>query len=264
MIELAGIEVTFGRGTALETRALRGIDLALAEGEFVTLIGSNGAGKSTLLAVLTGDVRPEQGTVRIDGRDVTAWPAPQRAPLMGRVFQDPRGGTCEALSIAENLAIARRRGARRGWRPALDRAGRAFFRERLASLGLGLEQRLDEPVRALSGGQRQALSLLMATLAPARLLLLDEHTAALDPRTAAFVLELTDRLVTTHRLTTLMVTHAMRQALDHGGRTVMLHEGRVVLDLGGAERARLDVSDLVALFRFSRGQELSDDALLTG
>ncbi|MDX6752291.1 ABC transporter ATP-binding protein [Geminicoccaceae bacterium 1502E] len=264
MIALEDIHVTFAAGTPLETRALRGIELAIAQGEFVTVIGSNGAGKSTVLGALTGDVRPDRGRITVDGRDVTTWPAPRRAGLVARVFQDPLAGTCDALSIEENMALASARGRRRGLRAALDASRRTLFRERLAELGLGLEKRLHDPIGALSGGQRQAVSLVMATLSPMKILLLDEHTAALDPRTAQFVLELTDRIVATHGLTTLMVTHSMRQALDHGSRTVMLHEGRVAFDVAGSERKGLDVPDLLALFQRVQHQTLDDDALLAG
>lgn len=264
MIAIENVHVTFARGTPLETRALRGLDLAIQAGEFVTVIGSNGAGKSTVLGVLTGDVRPETGRVVVDGRDVTSWDAPRRAGLVARVFQDPLAGTCDALSIEENLALAGARGRRRGLGSALDAARRALFRERLAELDLGLERRLHDPIGALSGGQRQAVSLIMATLSPMKILLLDEHTAALDPRTAQFVLDLTDRIVRTHRLTTLMVTHSMRQALDHGDRTVMLHEGRVAFDVAGGERKGLDVPDLLSLFQRVQHRALDDDALLAG
>jgi putative ABC transport system ATP-binding protein len=262
MIEVQGLGVTFARGTALETRALAHIDLAVPAGQFVTVIGSNGAGKSTLLNALTGDVRPERGRIEVDGQDVTGWPAPVRARLMARVFQDPLAGSCEALSIEENLALAAARGRERGLRPALARERRAGWRARLARLGLGLEHRLGDRMGLLSGGQRQAVSLLMATLAPMKILLLDEHTAALDPKTADFVLELTREIVAEQRLTTLMVTHSMRQALDCGSRTIMLHEGRICFDVAGERRAGLDVSDLVALFAEVRGERLDDDSLL--
>ncbi len=264
MIRLEGVHVTFGRGTPLETRALRGVDLVIQEGELVTVIGSNGAGKSTLLGALTGDAEVERGRILIGETDVTRWGAAARAGLVARVFQDPLAGTCDALSIEENLALALARGRRRGLGRALDVSRRELFRSRLADLGLGLERRLHDPIGALSGGQRQALSLVMATLADMKILLLDEHTAALDPRTAAFVLELTDRFVKERGLTTLMVTHSMRQALDHGTRTVMLHEGRIAFDLAGSERQGLDVPDLVALFHRSDAGTLDDDRLLIG
>ena len=264
MIRVRDLSVVFAPGTVLETRALCGIDLALPAGQFVTVIGSNGAGKSTLLNAITGNVRLAAGRIEVDGQDVTNWSAPARAALMARVFQDPLAGSCEALSIEENLALAAARGRRRGLRLALDRELREGFRARLARLGLGLEQRLADRMGLLSGGQRQAVSLLMASLRPSRILLLDEHTAALDPRTAEFVLQLTVRIVAAHRLTTMMVTHSMRQALDVGERTVMLHQGQVVLDVSGEQRNGLDVPDLLAMFERVRGEKLDDDALLLG
>jgi putative ABC transport system ATP-binding protein len=262
MIEVQGLGVTFARGTVLETRALADVDLAIPPGQFVTVIGSNGAGKSTLLNALTGDVRPDRGRVLIDGQDVTGWPAPARARLIARVFQDPLAGSCEALSIEENLALAAARGRVRGLAPALNRQLREHLRARLARLGLGLDRRLGDRMGLLSGGQRQAVSLLMATLAPMKILLLDEHTAALDPKTAEFVLELTREIVAEQQLTTLMVTHSMRQALDCGTRTIMLHEGRICFDVAGERRAGLDVPDLVAMFAEVRGARLDDDSLL--
>lgn len=262
MISVRDVHVTFGRGTPLENRALRGLDLAVPEGEFITVIGSNGAGKSTLLNVLSGDARAERGTVEVDGIDVTRWPTPKRASLIARVFQDPMAGTCERLTIEENMALAQARGRARGLGAALDKPRRAIFRDKLAMLGLGLENRLGDSMGLLSGGQRQAVSLLMSTLAGTKTLLLDEHTAALDPRTAAFVLDLTRRIVEEQKLTALMVTHSMRDALDHGSRTVMLHEGKVVFDIAGERRKAMDVPDLLRLFKQVRGEELSDDSLL--
>jgi putative tryptophan/tyrosine transport system ATP-binding protein len=264
MIRLEGITVTFGRGTPMETTALRGLDLAIPAGQFVTVIGSNGAGKSTVLNVLTGDAPVDRGRVVIDEQDVTSWGAPRRAALVARVFQDPLAGSCADLSIEENLALAAARGVRRGFSLAIDARRRDDFRARLNRLGLGLENRLGDRMGLLSGGQRQAVSLLMATLQPMKILLLDEHTAALDPKTAEFVLALTQQIVEEQKLTTLMVTHSMRQALDHGDRIVMLHEGSVVLDVAGEERRGLDVPDLLALFAKHRGQMLADDALLLG
>lgn len=264
MIEVRDLAVTFNRGTPMETRALRGIDLAIPASQFVTVIGSNGAGKSTLLNALTGDVAPEKGRVVIEGADVTRWSAPARAGLMARVFQDPLAGSCESLTIEENLALAAARGKRRGLGLALDAATRRLFRDRLKALGLGLEARLADRMGLLSGGQRQAVSLLMATLRPMKILLLDEHTAALDPKTAQFVLQLTDAIVAAQKLTTLMVTHSMRQALDHGERTIMLHEGRIAFDVAGEARAGLDVPDLLALFSRGRGEAIADDTLLLG
>ena len=262
MIRVEGLNVTFHSGTPMETRALRGLDLEVPSGQFVTVIGSNGAGKSTLLNALAGEVVPQSGRVVINDEDVTRWSAPRRSALVARVFQDPLAGTCESLTIEENLSLAAARGRRRGLRLAIDRYAREEFRARLRSLGLGLENRLGDKVGLLSGGQRQAVSLLMATLRPMEVLLLDEHTAALDPKTADFVLELTNRIVTEQRLTTLMVTHSMRQALDMGERTVMLHVGKVVLDVAGKERAGLDVPDLLAEFARLRGEQLADDSLL--
>jgi putative ABC transport system ATP-binding protein len=262
VIALEAVQVTFARGSPLETRALRRLDLTLDEGSFTTVIGSNGAGKSTLLNLLSGDVRPDTGRILFDGREVSRWSATRRAALVSRVFQDPLTGTCEALSVEENMALAAQRGRRRGLRRALAPERCEQFRTALERLGLGLEDRLQDPVGQLSGGQRQALCLVMATLADTRILLLDEHTAALDPRTSALVLELTRRLVCELGLTTLMVTHSMRQALECGERTLMLHEGRVVLDVGGDTRRGLTVADLIQMFSRVRGAELAEDSLL--
>lgn len=264
MIRASNLHVTFNPGTAIETHALRGLDLDIADGEFVTVIGSNGAGKSTLLNVIAGETALDGGGVTIDGRDVTGWSTARRAGLVARVFQDPMAGTCEGLTIEENLGLAAARGRRRGLGRSVDRSRRERFRERLAELNLGLEDRLTDRMGLLSGGQRQAVSLLMATLNPTRILLLDEHTAALDPRTGRFVLELTDRIVRELGLTTMMVTHSMRQALDQGDRTVMLHEGRVVLDVTGEERRGLGVEDLLHMFERVRGEAVDDDALILG
>lgn len=264
MIELAGLEVVFHRGTVLETRALQGVDLAIPAAQFVTVIGSNGAGKSTLLNALAGTVPLSGGRIAIDGADVTGLPAAARARLLARVFQDPLAGTCASLTIEENLALAEARGRGRGLRLALAGATRARWRERLTRLGLGLEHRLGDRMGLLSGGQRQAVALLMATMAPSRILLLDEHTAALDPRTAEFVLDLTRRLVGELRLTTLMVTHSMHQALALGDRLLMLHEGKVCLDVTGEAKVRLGVEDLLGEFRRRRGIEIDEDALLLG
>jgi putative ABC transport system ATP-binding protein len=262
MMRLDRGRVVFGAGTPLENVALKDIDLEIPQGQFVSVIGSNGAGKSTLLNAVSGEHRLTSGRVVIDGTDVTAWPAARRAGMVARVFQDPMLGTCEGLTIEENLAIAASRGSQRRPVLALGRNRRKEFRDQLAQLGLGLENRLGDRMGLLSGGQRQAVSLLMATLRPAQILLLDEHTAALDPRMSDFVLNLTHRLVEAQGLTTLMVTHSMRQALDFGSRTVMLHEGEVALDVAGEERRRLDVDDLVARFAQARGGELDSDALL--
>jgi putative ABC transport system ATP-binding protein len=262
MISVENLEVVFGRGTPLEKRALDGIDLAIAQSEFVSLIGSNGAGKSTLLSAIAGDVAATAGRILIDESDVTRRSTAGRSAKVARVFQDPLAGSCGALTIEENLAIAASRGRSRGFGRALTRERRALFRDRLAELGLGLEDRLQDRMGLLTGGQRQALALVMATLAQSSVLLLDEHTAALDPGMAEFIVGLTRKIVAEHQLTTLMVTHSMRQALDLGERTVMLHEGKVVLDVRGEERAGLTVGALVAMFRRQRGETIDDDALL--
>ena len=262
MLRAQGLEITFNPGTPIENRVLRGLDLTIPTGQFVTVIGSNGAGKSTFLNAVSGDLMVDRGTLHIDDTDVTRRSAWQRSDRVARVFQDPLAGTCEALTIEENMALAWRRGAQRGFGFALNRPLRELFRDKLSILKLGLENRLADRIGLLSGGQRQAVSLLMASLQPSRILLLDEHTAALDPKTAAFVLELTARIVEGSGLTAMMVTHSMRQALDYGSRTVMLHEGRVILDVAGPQRAGMDVADLLHLFETTRGEKLDDDKLL--
>jgi putative ABC transport system ATP-binding protein len=264
MLTAHDLRITFNAGTPIETRALRGLTLEIPTGQFVTVIGSNGAGKSTFLNAISGDRQVDSGRIGIDGVDMTRQPSWARAQYVARVFQDPMAGTCEDLTIEENMALAQARGTSRGVGRAVKAAMREIFRQRLSTLGLGLEQRLGDRIGLLSGGQRQAVSLLMAALQPSRLLLLDEHTAALDPRTADFVLQLTARIVAESRLTTLMVTHSMRQALEVGDRTVMLHEGQVVLDVAGDERKGLTVTDLLAMFERVRGEKLADDALLLG
>jgi putative ABC transport system ATP-binding protein len=264
MITLKDIKVVFGRGTPLQKQALNGVSLTIEEGSFVTVIGSNGAGKSTLLGVLAGDVLASEGQVLIGDTDVTRKPTAARAGLVARVFQDPLTGSCGSLSIEENLALAARRGERRGLAPALGASRRSHFRERIGELNLGLENRMKDRMDLLSGGQRQAVSLVMATLAGSEVLLLDEHTAALDPGMAEFVMGLTQKIVSERRLTTLMVTHSMRQALDYGHRTIMLHGGEIVLDVAGDSRKNLQVEDLIGMFRKMRGQTLDDDALLIG
>lgn len=264
MLSAQNLFLTFNPGTPIETKALRGMSLEIPAGQFVTVIGSNGAGKSTFLNAVAGDQLIDSGTILINGVDVTCKPAYQRASEIARVFQDPMAGTCEDLTIEENMALAYQRGARRSLKKAARAELREMFREKLSTLKLGLENRLGDRIGLLSGGQRQAVSLLMAALKPSRILLLDEHTAALDPRTAHFVLDLTEQIVEENNLTTMMVTHSMRQALDIGQRTVMLHQGRVVLDVTGSERAHMDVPALVAMFTKVQGDELADDALLLG
>ncbi len=251
MLELCGIEKVFHAGTVNERVALAGVDLRLNDGDFVTVIGGNGAGKSTLLNAVAGTFPIDRGQILIDGKDITRLPEHARARFLGRVFQDPMMGTAPTMQIVENLALAARRGKRRSLRWGISKGEQEKYRELLADLGLGLEDRMTTRVGLLSGGQRQALTLLMATLVRPRLLLLDEHTAALDPKTAANVLSLTDRLVSEQGLTALMITHNMRDALAHGNRLIMMDGGRVVLDVCGEEKKALTVESL--LDRFSEG-----------
>jgi putative ABC transport system ATP-binding protein len=262
MIEIEQLHKYFNRGEGHEIHALRGIDLRVGAGEFVTLIGSNGAGKSTLLNCIAGALSADGGRIILGGRDVTALDASRRAVWIGRVFQNPLDGTAGALSIEQNLALALRRGQPRGLRRGVSSERQMHFRSALAQLGLGLEQRMATPARLLSGGQRQALTLLMATLAAPQVLLLDEHTAALDPGAAALVADLTARLIAQQGLTALMVTHNMQQALSLGTRTLMLHQGQVILDISGPERAGLTVPDLVRRFTSARTEAIADDELL--
>jgi len=262
MIAIKDLIKTFHRGSVNEVLALAGINLQVARGDFITVIGSNGAGKSTLLNCLAGSYAIDSGHIRIDQQDVSRWPEFQRATLLSRVFQDPLLGTCAPLSIEQNMALANRRGCRHGLGKGVRRCDRELFRCQLAQLGLGLEERLKDPVGLLSGGQRQALTLLMATLVKPKILLLDEHTAALDPKTAQQVLELTQQLIEEQQLTALMVTHNMRQALQLGNRLVMLHGGRVILDVCGAEKTAMTVEDLLAQFYAVRGEEFASDRML--
>jgi putative ABC transport system ATP-binding protein len=262
MLRLERIDVTFNKGGALENRALREVDGVISNGQFVTVIGSNGAGKSTLLNVIAGELVPDSGRVLVDGRDITRWPVHRRAPLIARMFQDPRAGICEDMSILENLAIAAARTSPRGIRVAINPAFRREATDRVAVLGLGLENRLHDRVALLSGGQRQALCLVMATFGATKVLLLDEHTAALDPAAAELVMNLTDRIVRTLGITSVMVTHSMRQALEFGDRTLMLSQGRIILDISGPSRASMTVEGLVDLFRRKEGTEVTDDELL--
>ena len=262
MIVLSNIGVTFNKGTALEMPALRNINLAVPQGQFVTMIGSNGAGKSTLLNIISGELVPDRGRVLLDDTDVTTWPIHARARMIARLFQDPRAGICEQMSILENIAIASGRTSPRRFGFAIIKDLRRRAADRLSILGLGLENRLDDRVALLSGGQRQALSLIMATFGSAKILLLDEHTAALDPGAAELVMRLTDNVVRQFGITTIMVTHSMRQAIDYGSRIVMLHQGSIVLDISGAQRASVTLDDLLHLFRRKEGKELADDQLL--
>ena len=262
MVELTGLTRRFFPGTANEVTALDGLDLRVPPGDFVTLIGPNGAGKSTLLKAISGVVSLDAGRVVLDGRDVTGIPEHRRARLIGRIDQDPLGSTAPMMTLEENLAMAAKRGQRRGLATAVTAPKRAWFRELLAELALGLEDRLDVRVGTLSGGQRQALALVMATMGEPRLLLLDEHTASLDPRVAPQVMAITDRIVSRRRLTTLMVTHNMEQALRWGSRLVMMSAGRVVLDLGAAEKRGLGVVDLVERFHRRTGELFAEDRAL--
>ncbi|QYH19968.1 ABC transporter ATP-binding protein [Corynebacterium aquatimens] len=262
MLEINGVHKTFFPGTANERVALDGVTLALAEGDFVSIIGSNGAGKSTLLNTVSGRLRPDQGTVRIDGTDVTKMHEHQRAKLIGRVFQDPLAGTAPNLTIEENLSLAYLRGKSRGLGRALNQQRRDIFVDQLKSLELGLENRLTHKVGLLSGGQRQALSLLMAGFTQPKVMLLDEHTAALDPERAALVTDLTHSIVEEGGLTTLMVTHNMEQALRVGNRLIMMHEGKIVWEADNATKKSLTVHDLLAQFAKIKGATLSDKAFL--
>jgi putative ABC transport system ATP-binding protein len=256
LLACSGLRKTFNAGMAGARPALDGVDLALAAGDFVVIIGSNGAGKSTLLNIIAGAVEPDAGRIVLGGRDITSLPAYRRAGMISRVFQDPMVGTATAMTIEENLALAEQRGQRRGFAFHLNAAKRDRYRSLLAELTLGLEDRLTAPVAQLSGGQRQALSLVMASLSKPLLLLLDEHTAALDPRTAELVMAATLRLVANHRLTTLMITHNMRQAIETGSRLVMMDAGRVRDDIGGAEKATLTPDDLVRKFKIDSDRML--------
>jgi putative ABC transport system ATP-binding protein len=262
MIKVENLGVTFNKGTVLENRALHGVNLSIAAGEFVTVIGSNGAGKSTFLNLLAGEFIPSTGRISIDGTDVTSWPVYRRATMLARMFQDPRAGICEEMSIIENIAIAAARTSPRGFGFAITRQIREQANERLAMLQLGLEKRLHDRVALLSGGQRQALALIMATLGTTKVLLLDEHTAALDPAAAELVLNLTGEIVKKFGITTVMVTHSMRQALELGSRTIMLHHGQIILDIAGEQRASMTIEQLVQMFRRKEGAEISDDQLL--
>ena len=264
MLTLKGVRKVFNPGTVNEKAALAGIDLYLAPGDFVTVIGGNGAGKSTMLNSIAGVFPVDAGTVTLDGVDITRLSEPARAKYLGRVFQDPMRGTAADMQIDENLALEARRGERRGLAWGITREERERYVDELARLGLGLETRLSDKVGQLSGGQRQALTLLMATLKKPDLLLLDEHTAALDPKTAAKVLELTDEVVNEHQLTTLMVTHNMHDAIRMGNRLIMMADGRIIYDVRGEEKARLHRADLMAKFEEAAGEELANDRMLLG
>jgi len=262
VLKVNNVSKVFNKNNVNEKVALKNVNLELREGDFVTVIGSNGAGKSTLLNAVAGVFPVDSGTISLGQSEVTAHPEHIRAARIGRVFQDPLLGTAASMTIEENLVLALRRGQKRRLRRAVSGAERQLFREKLALLELGLENRLTTPVGLLSGGQRQALTLLMATLKEPELLLLDEHTAALDPVTAGTVLDLTCRLIERMGLTTLMVTHNLEQALNVGNRTVMMHEGQIVLNLMGEERRRAKISDLLRLFKEASGSNLYQDSML--
>ncbi len=253
---------TFNPGTITEKRALTDVDLKLNEGDFVTIIGGNGAGKSTTLNAVAGVFTVDKGTIEVDGVDVTRLPEFKRAKYLGRVFQDPMTGTAATMNIEENMALAMRRGEKRTLRWGISNMERDMYREQLRTLGLGLEDRMSSKVGLLSGGQRQALTLLMAALRTPKLLLLDEHTAALDPKTAAKVLELTEKIVAEQKLTAMMVTHNMKDAIAMGNRLIMMNAGRVVVDVRGEEKKKLTREDLMQLFEKAAGQEIANDRML--
>ena len=262
MLEIKNICKTFNPGTVNEKKALKGLNLTLNDGDFVTVIGGNGAGKSTMLNCVAGVYGVDSGSITIGGVDVTALPEYKRAEYIGRVFQDPMMGTAATMQIEENLALAARRGKKRTLRSGITAAEREEYREQLKILDLGLEDRMTAKVGLLSGGQRQALTLLMATLRQPKLLLLDEHTAALDPKTAAKVLEATEKIVQKNHLTTLMITHNMRDAIAHGNRLIMMYDGRIVVDVSGEEKKKLTVEQLLNLFSQASGSDEADDKLL--
>ena len=264
MLEINNIYKTFNVGTVNQKTALNGVSLHLKEGDFCTVIGGNGAGKSTLLNAVAGVWPVDQGSISIDGVDLTHMPEHKRAKYIGRVFQDPMMGTAASMQIEENLALAARRGKSRTLRPMITKADREEYIERLKILDLGLEDRLTSKVGLLSGGQRQALTLLMASLVKPKLLLLDEHTAALDPKTAAKVLETTQRIVEENKLTTIMITHNMRDAIQYGDRLVMMYDGHIVVDVSGEEKKNLTVEQLLNLFSKASGSDEVDDKLVLG
>ena len=262
MLEIKGVYKTFNPGTINEKKALNGIDLTLNKGDFVTVIGGNGAGKSTILNMITGVYPVDCGTITIDGVDVTKLPEHKRAKFLGRVFQDPMTGTAADMEIEENLALAARRGKPRTLRNGVTKKEKEQFKELLKMLDLGLENRLTSKVGLLSGGQRQAITLLMATMQNPKLLLLDEHTAALDPQTAAKVLKITDELVREGNITTLMITHNMKDAIRLGNRLIMMYNGKIISDISGEEKKNLQVSDLLALFEKASNGEFANDRML--
>lgn len=259
MLELKNIYKTFNANTVNEKVVFSDLNFTLNDGDFVTVIGGNGAGKSTMLNIIAGAYTPDEGTITIDGHDITKMPEHKRAKYIGRVFQDPRMGTATDMWVEENMAVADRRGKRRGLRWSITNKDRARYRQELAQLDLGLEDRLSTKMGLLSGGQRQAVTLLMAALNNPKLLLLDEHTAALDPKTAEKVLTITEKVVSENKLTTLMITHNMRDAIKYGNRLIMMHEGRIIVDVKGEEKQKLTVEDLLGLFTKASGKEFTSD-----
>ncbi len=262
MLEIKNVHKTFNKGTINEKKALNGVELKLEPGDFVTVIGGNGAGKSTMLNMIAGVYPIDQGTILLDGKDISDLPEYKRAYMLGRVFQDPMMGTAAGMEIQENMAMAYRRGKRRSLSWGITKKEKKLFKEKLATLDLGLEDRMTSKVGLLSGGQRQALTLLMATLKKPSLLLLDEHTAALDPKTAKKVLDLTEKIVAKDNLTTLMVTHNMKDAINIGNRLIMMNEGRVIYDVSGEEKKNLKVPDLLKKFEEVSGEDFANDRML--
>lgn len=262
MLALKDVTKRFHKGTVSEVLALDGVNLDIRQGDFITVIGSNGAGKSTTLNCVAGCFLPDKGSIALSGKDITAWPEHKRARFIGRVFQDPLMGSAASLSIEENMALADRRGKPRGLSAGVKARDRERYRELLSRIGLGLEMRLKDKVGLLSGGQRQSLTMVMATMVRPEILLLDEHTAALDPKTAGHVLELTEMLVESQKLTTLMVTHNMNHALKLGNRLIMMHQGRVILDIDGEQKGRFNVEDLLERFYSLKGEAFSSDKML--
>lgn len=262
MLEIKGISKTFNKGTVNEKQALRDVSLVLNDGDFTTIIGGNGAGKSTLLNAISGVWPVDEGQLLIDGENITKLPEYKRAKFLGRVFQDPMTGTVATMSISENMALAYRRGQKRTLKQGNPPEERKYFKEQVARLGLGLEERMTSKVGLLSGGQRQAITLLMSTLKKPKLLLLDEHTAALDPKTAKKVLELTTEMIEEQNLTVLMVTHNMKDAITYGNRLIMMHEGHIIYDVSGEEKKKLKVEDLLRKFEEVSGEEFANDRMI--
>lgn len=259
MLKISHISKTFNPGTVNEKKAIEDLSLELKKGDFATIIGSNGAGKSTLFNAICGDFLTDAGSIELDGRDITFMPQHARAKEIGRLYQDPMRGTAPGMTIEENLALAAGKG---GWLSHTTRQEKERFREELKKLDIGLEERMSHPVGLLSGGQRQALTLLMATMNPPKLLLLDEHTAALDPKTAAKVLAISDKIIQEHQLTAMMVTHNMKDAIAHGNRLIMMHEGKIIYDVSGEEKKNLKVADLLAKFEEVSGGEFANDRMM--